>query len=70
MESSGGIQVFTSEVDLPATAIVEYGLTIVAYMTEDGIPGYRFSVSEPVHVSSILGLIEVVKHQILHAGQD
>lgn len=57
-------------VDLPAGAMPQHALGIVAFFDERGETRYSFTLEGSSSLSSILGLLELVKARVLREAEE
>lgn len=61
--------VYALEVDLPVGAVAQHGLAIASFFDAEGQTRYALTLEGDASLSSILGLLELVKARILREAE-
>lgn len=60
---------FVMTLPLPGDAVPQHGLAVVAFFDAEGNTCYRFVLEGDAPLSSILGIIELVRAQVLRESE-
>lgn len=63
-------QPYVSALPLPEGAVAQHSIMIVAYFTEDGMLRYGFRTQGETSTAGLLGLIEMVKFDLMARDDD
>lgn len=63
-------QPYTLEVQLPLDAVPQHGLAVAAFFDPEGNTKYALTLQGDSSLSSILGLLELVKARVLKAAEE
>jgi hypothetical protein len=63
-------QPYALVIGLPAGAVPQHGVTIVSYFNAEGTTCYGLALEGDASLSSILGLLELIKARVLREAED